>query len=106
MDCVGNAPFERVGTSINPGGALLLVIADLKGILLAARQTRASGKLVTAAEVNYTAEALAFLVHLAESGELEAVIDRTYELADIVKAHRYVETGRKKGSVILKITAD
>lgn len=106
MDCVGNAPFERVGSSINPGGALLLVVADLKGILLAPRQTRASGKLVTAAEVKYTAEGLAFLVQLAESGRLHAVIDRTYDLADIVKAHRYVETGRKRGSVILQITTD
>ena len=31
VECVGNAPFERVERSIKPGGALLLVITDLQG---------------------------------------------------------------------------
>ncbi|TFB48151.1 NAD(P)-dependent alcohol dehydrogenase [Cryobacterium tagatosivorans] len=103
MDCVGTAPFERAAACINPGGALLLVISDLKGILLASRHGKRSGKLVTAGNVAYTAEALAFLVGLAEAGRLQAVIDRTYDLADIVEAHRFVDTGRKKGSVVLRI---
>ena len=103
MDCVGNAPFELAGACINPGGALLLVISDLRGILLASRQTRRSGKLVTAGNVDYTADALAFLVRLAESGRFQAVTDRTYGLADIVEAHRFVDTGRKKGNVVLHV---
>ncbi|TFD44671.1 NAD(P)-dependent alcohol dehydrogenase [Cryobacterium sp. TMT1-2-1] len=103
MDCVGNAPFERAGACVNPGGALLLVISDLKGILLASRHSAQSGKLVTAGNVAYTAEALAFLVGLAEAGRLHAVIDRSYDLADIAPAHRFVDTGRKKGSVVLRL---
>lgn len=103
MDCVGNAPFERAGACIKPGGALLLVISDLKGILLASRHSKKSGKLVTAGNVDYTAEALAFLVHLAEAGRLQPVVDRSYDLADTVLAHRFVDTGRKKGSVVLRI---
>jgi NADPH:quinone reductase-like Zn-dependent oxidoreductase len=105
MDCVGNAPFERAGACIKPGGALLLVISNLRGILLAARHTKRNGKLVTAGNVDYTAEALAFLVHLAESGRFRAVTDRTYDLADIVEAHRFVDTGRKKGNVVLRVAA-
>lgn len=103
MDCVGNASFERVAESLTPGGALLLVVADLKSILLAPARTRTSGKLVTAAEVSYTAEGLAHLVRLAESGRFRPVIDRTYELIDVVEAHRFVDTGRKTGSVVLHI---
>ncbi|WP_253905803.1 NAD(P)-dependent alcohol dehydrogenase [Arthrobacter sp. H5] len=105
IDCVGNAPFERVEALINPGGTLLLVIADLKEIVRAAGRSRKSGKLVTAGNIKYTAEDLAFLVSLAESGRYKAVTDRTYRLSDIVEAHRYVETGRKTGNVVVQIAA-
>ncbi len=103
VDCVGNAPFEQIQASISPGGALLLVIADLRAILLAPSRSRRSGKLVTADTVQYTAEGLAALVQRAESGRFQAVIDRTYDLSDIVEAHRYVDTGRKKGNVVLRV---
>ncbi|TRW47276.1 NAD(P)-dependent alcohol dehydrogenase [Georgenia yuyongxinii] len=101
MDCVGNAEFERVEGSLNPGGALLLVIADLRGALLASWRTRRSGKLVTASVGSYRADDLAHLVRLAESGHYRAVIDRTFDLTDIAQAHSYVDTGRKKGNVVL-----
>jgi NADPH:quinone reductase-like Zn-dependent oxidoreductase len=103
MDCVGNAPFERVETSITPGGTLLLVIADLQGILRAPGRRRKSGKLATAGNVTYTAEDLAFLVSLAESDRYQAVADRTWDLSDIVEAHRFVDTGRKRGNVVVRV---
>jgi NADPH:quinone reductase-like Zn-dependent oxidoreductase len=40
---------------------------------------------------------------LMESGEFQPVIDRTYPLNEIVAAYRYVETGRKVGSVIIDV---
>ncbi len=103
IDCVGNAPFERVERLINPGGALLLIIADLNGILRAPGRSRKTGKLVSAGNVEYKAEDLAFLVSLAESGQYQAVIDRTFDLSDIVEAHRFVDTGHKRGNVILRL---
>lgn len=108
MDCVGNAPFSRVADRLTPGGALLLVIADLKGMLQAPRNSRRSGKLVTAGDprLNYTAQDLASLVRLADNGGYKAIIDRTYPLAEIVQAHRFVDTGRKRGNVVVKITGE
>jgi NADPH:quinone reductase-like Zn-dependent oxidoreductase len=104
VDCVGNAQFERVESSIKPGGALLLVIGDLKALLRSRRQSRKSGKLITPNVGTYRADDLAYIVSLAESGRYQAVIDRTYDLADIVEAHRYVDAGHKKGNVVLRIT--
>jgi NADPH:quinone reductase-like Zn-dependent oxidoreductase len=106
VDCVGNAPFERVGHLLRPGGALLLVIADLPALLRAPARSRRTGKLVTARVGKPAAEDLAFLVDLAEAGHSRAVRDRTYELADIAEAHRFVDTGRKRGNVVVRIAAD
>jgi NADPH:quinone reductase-like Zn-dependent oxidoreductase len=40
---------------------------------------------------------------LAEVGAFMPVIDRHYPLDQIVQAHAYVDTGRKKGSVIINV---
>jgi NADPH:quinone reductase-like Zn-dependent oxidoreductase len=104
VDCVGNAPFERVRHVLKPGGALLLVIADLPGLLLAPLRSRRTGHVVTGDVGKPTSEDLAFLVDLAEAGDYRPVRDRTYDLADIAEAHRYVDTGRKRGNVVLRLT--
>ncbi|MDF2507755.1 MAG: hypothetical protein K0Q52_1614 [Microbacterium sp.] len=103
VDAVGNARFDRVEGSITPGGALLLVVGDLRSMLRSRGQSRRSGKLVTWHVGTPGAEALAQLVGLADAGSYQAVIDRSFPLADIVEAHRYVDTGRKRGNVVLRV---
>lgn len=103
MDCVGNAPFERVDAVVKPGGSLLLVVVDLKSMLGAAGNTRRSGKLVTGKEVTPRGEDLAFLARMAEAGKFRPVIDRRYTFDEIAEAHKYLDTGRKRGNLVVTL---
>ena len=105
FECVGNAPFERVENSIKLGGALLLVILDLKGMLGAGRNSRKSGKRVIPISFKPKPEDVAFEMKLGEAGAMRPVIDRTFDLDQVAEAHRHVDTGRKRGSVVLRLAA-
>jgi NADPH:quinone reductase-like Zn-dependent oxidoreductase len=103
VDCVGNAPFTRVGRLLAPGGALLLVVADLTGLLSAGWHTRRTGHPVITTPGPYRAEDLAHLVGLAETGQYQAVRETTVDLDDIAAAHRLADTGRKRGNVVVRL---
>lgn len=67
----------------------------------------ATGKYVTVAGFdvakNTTAD-LELLAKMYDEGTLVATIDKTFDLDEIVKANHYVDSGRKKGSVVIRIS--
>jgi NADPH:quinone reductase-like Zn-dependent oxidoreductase len=103
LDAVGNCPFGRGKHALAPGGRLLLVVASLGQMLGGMLRPSRAGRRVLTGVGATRAEDLRFLGTLAESGALRPVIDRTYPLARIVDAHSYVDTGRKRGNVVVTL---
>jgi len=103
VDNVGNAPFSRTKGSLNKGGRLLLVVGTLSEMLTAPLVSLGSGKRVIVVPARANAGDLRFLASLAESGRFKPVIDRRYRFEQMVEAHRYVDTGRKRGNVVVTL---
>ncbi|MBL8517796.1 MAG: NAD(P)-dependent alcohol dehydrogenase [Betaproteobacteria bacterium] len=104
MDTVGTAPYSRASPVLRPGGRLLAVLAGLQDMLTTPLRARLHGRRVIAGPAFGTTEDLRHLAQLAEAGVFLPVIDREFPLERIVEAHRHVDTGRKRGNVIIHVT--
>ncbi len=106
MDTAGTAPFSRVKACLKTGGRLLKVLGGLPDMLQIPWILLTSDKKVIAGPAVGRADDLRFLARLAEAGEFKPVIDRSYPFEQIVEAHRYVDTGRKRGNVVVTLGYD
>ena len=89
-------------------GALYDVIFDTVGKCSKSQYAKAltpNGSFVSIAKLNtkQSLEELTFIKSLIDAGKLKAVIDRCYPLEQIVEAHRYVDTERKAGNVVIQV---
>lgn len=103
IDTTGTAPYARCAPVLSPGGRLVVVMGTLGLVMGFGRPSRRSGHRVIAAVPNVTAEHIAALAALAATGAFRPVIDRSVPLERAAEAHAYVDTGRKRGSVVLTV---
>jgi NADPH:quinone reductase-like Zn-dependent oxidoreductase len=108
FDAVGKSSFAHAKPALKPHGIYLTTVPSL-AILWVMLRTRKSpgkrGKLATTGLRPAAAKIpdLDLLNQLVADGAVRPVIDRTFPLSDIVDAHRYVDTERKRGDVVITI---
>lgn len=105
FDAVGKSSFGRCQDALKPNGRYLTTVPTAGALLHTLLTSRSRGKRATfaATGLGFNRAKLESLRPLLASGAVRPVVDRVYPLADIASAHRYVETGRKTGAVVVEI---
>ena len=103
LDVVGTSPFSRTLACLRPGGRYVLGNPTVLSRIRGAWTNLTGDRTVVSSLAGYAPEDVAALVDLVETGAVRAVVDRRYPLAEIAEAHRYVESGRKIGNVVVDV---
>lgn len=103
FDAVGKLSFLQSRAALTPGGRYVPT-DGVQNMLFAVSHVPVGGRrAVTMLPPRYRTEDVLFLKGLIDAGRYRPVIDRSYALDDIVGAHRYVDTGRKIGNVVIEV---
>jgi NADPH2:quinone reductase len=105
FDTVGRSSFARCRRVLAPRGCYLPTTGLVNNVLALRTAVTGGPRVRTGMSVRKHA-ALAELRELIGQDRLRIVIDRTYRLAEIVEAHRYVEGGHKVGNVVITVVDD
>lgn len=102
FDTVGASSFAACRRALASGGRYVATTGLVNYLYAIATRVRGGKRVVTGMSVDKV-DALPFLRSLIETAQLRIVIDRTYAFSEIVEAHRHVDSGRKRGNVVVQV---
>ncbi len=108
FDAVGKSTFSKCKAALLPNGIYLTTVPTTGAMLAMMLTSKSKGKRVAFAATGLRKPAdkkkdLEFLRELIERGKLKAMIGGSFDLERMADAHRYVETGHKRGSAVVRI---
>lgn len=102
---VGRASYAQTKALLNTGGVFLTSSAAPSDYMHMLGAKLFGGTRVIGGMAPDGPEGLEHIRTLMATGQLKAVIDRSYPLSAMADAHRYVEQGHKKGNVVIRVAA-
>jgi NADPH:quinone reductase-like Zn-dependent oxidoreductase len=102
-ETIDKTEVPKIAKLVKPNGTLILGAVLIKGMIQGQLAAKKLNIKVIAGVASVTSKDMEFISQLAQNGNLKPVIDKTYNLEQMSDAHRYVDQGHKKGSVIIKI---
>lgn len=105
LEAVGAGSIASYKSALKADGRLLLVSGGLMDALGAPGVALTSKQRVVAGPAAWNSQDLQLIVGLAESGKFRPIIDRVCDYRQVQEAHHYVDSGRKRGNVILSWTS-
>ena len=103
IDVVGRRGVADRIKLLKSDGHYFLAYAGLSHIVLSRWVSLTSNKKLKIEAASQTKKDLLYLKELIEAGILKPVIDRSYPLAQVAEAHRYAESGQKKGNIAITV---
>ena len=103
FDVVGKTPIARAMNCLSDAGTYLMANPRIRTMLRARMASGGTNKTLVYGNTHYGSEQLDTLKALVEAGDVRIVIDRSYPLGQTAEAHTYVETGAKKGNVVIDV---
>lgn len=105
-DILGKSSFGRCRKVLKKNGIYLLASFKLGDILQMLGTAVFGEKKVICALASEKPEILEELVELGAAGRIKTVIDRTFPLDRAADAHRYYESGKRKGNVVILVNKE
>jgi NADPH:quinone reductase-like Zn-dependent oxidoreductase len=102
LDILGKGSFTKSKKVLTPKGIYLLASFKTKQLWQMLLTSKSQQKVICALSSENQKD-LELIKELCEQGKIKAFINKNYPLEQTAEAHKYVESGRKTGSIVINV---